>query len=534
MDYEYKAPPETYKYAPQLNITWFDGEDIPDVPHHRSSYLHALNVTLENTCVDADADDDDAPEITRGTATWRVWNRVQDKVFMYWIRKRGDPDANVERDHRYMLWHVWGRIQFVLHRHSRRLKQVHESDFVKKRHLCVSASAVNQYSVADLWRAIHVLITAWNTLRFSDTVRDYVNALATQCGRYFWVALPTRRTFDHPSFVTRVTDAADMGATGGRDAVATCYCVNENFIVETERLFFELLRTLNEHNSLVEAADVVEVSPRATSYTALNKWIRKASDIGAVREFVAADFSSLVYERRAHPGEVERFAEKDPHADATPYNAIAKMRPEVIDQMSEMIEDENLIESLMDRMKIWDDDSYRNRFKDAVSAASIADDEEDEGVSIEEIHRETETDVDSCDVLITSAGYLLDDAFLTDHIRFSSWFVCNSPPVTGAQKLYPVLVRAFNAWHVVYDKKLWLCENAADAIECWVRALCTSASAFEAISHVAPRREPFYTAHRDITGGIAAEAELEEARVEAESRAGDAIMIPLDYEDEEE
>lgn len=519
----YEPPPDTQEYHPQPRMTWFNINDVPDVPHHRSSYLHTLNVTLETTC---ESDEADYPEIAHESATWRVWNRVHRKVFAYWLTKR-DADASVvSREHRYLLWHVWARMQFVLHRHARRLKCAHESDLVCSRRLRMSNDPVRQYSVSDLWRAIHALITAWNTLRYSDELLDYASALATQCGRYFWVALPTRRTFDHPSFVARVSDADGLGVAGGKDAAIVHYCVNDKFIVETERLFFRLLGTLHEHEELVGGAEQVHTAPRATSYAALNKWIRQASDVGAVREFVASDFTELVYARRAHLGEVERFSEKDQHADPTPYNAIAQMRPEVIDQMSDMIEQENLIEVLMDRIMLWGDDAYRNRM------AMLDDGDEDVRLSAAEMQRQAETDIDASDITITAAGYLLDDAFISDHIRFASWFVCNAPPVTGGKKFYPVLVHACNSWHVAFGTALWLCDNAADAVECWVRKMCASPDAFDAIRHVAPRKEPFFVAHRKITGGERAAAEIEEKRVQRLERGVDTIMVPLAYEDE--
>lgn len=529
----YEPPEDAQEYKPQPRITWFSEHEVPDVQHHRALYLHVLNVTLENAC---ESDAVDYPEIHHDSATWRVWIGVQRKVFEYWQSKRDADAKDVPRAHRYLMWHVWARMQFVLHRRSRRFKNAHTCELVTARRLRVASGTALQYSVADLWRAVHMLTTAWNTLRYSDQLRDYVSVLATQCGRYFWVALPTRRTFDHPSFVATVGNVADLGVSGGAAAAATHYCVNEKFTVETERLFFRLLGELHEHESLVERALHVHTAPRATSYDEICAWIRRASEVGAVREFVASDFAEIVYDRRALPGEVERFSERDQHADATAYNAIAQLRPEVIDQMAEMIEKEDLIEVLMDRVKLWGDDEHRERLAGRSAAAAAATSESGESMwSAADLQLEAEADVDAADIAITAAGYLLDDAFLSDHVRFATWFVCQAPPIPGAKRNYPVVVRACHAWHVAYQDELWLCDNAADAIECWIRALCGSAEAFADIHHVAPRKDPFFAAHHKLTGGIRSDADVAERAARKQARRGaDAIMVPLAYEDEGE
>jgi hypothetical protein len=396
----YEPPEETHVYQPQPRIAWFDENGVPDICHHRALYLHILNVTIEGACA---SDDAEYPKVRHDDPAWQVWSRVQNKVFEYWQAKR-DGDAKVmSRSHRNMIWHVWARMQFVLHSRSKQVKESHKKrGLVTVRCLRAANGSILQYSVSDLWRAVHMLTTAWNTLRYSEELRDYVAALATQCGRYFWLALPTRQVFDHPTFVTKVSAAAGFTVAGGASAAGMYYCVNEKFICETERLFFRLLGELHEHESLVAGDRRVHTAPRATSCSAISAWIKHASEVGAIREFVAADFAKTLYDRRALPGEVERFSERDQHADATSYNAIAQLRPEVIDEMSEMIAKANLIEVLMDRVGLWDDDTHRER----LAGRKHSSDEGDGRLSAAALQREAETDVDAADVLITSAGIL--------------------------------------------------------------------------------------------------------------------------------
>ncbi len=496
--------------------------DVPDVLHHRSAYLHSLNVALENSCT-ANGDpptirlDDGTPDY----AIRAVWQLVYDKVFAYWIRRRNDTRtvAGLPLDHRYMFWQVLARMHYVIHNRSKRFKHAHTYSFVQERRLRVSNDPVRQFSVEHLWRATAILLTAWKTLRYSNDVVDYVGALASQCGRYFWIALPDPRVFNYPRFVSRVEDTEGLGVAGGAEMAQACLCVNEEFIVETERIFFGLFSSLEEHDALIRNAESVEEAPRAVSYESLIDWLRQGVAVDAVREFVQRDFEETIYERRAIVGEVERFSEKDQHADATPYNAIARMRPSVIDETADMLARESLLDGFIDHLQTWDPNTRTSLVAPATTKA---------------VQERADTDSDAAELAVIVAGYILDDAFVSDHIRFSTWFVCHTTPIPGAKHDYPVLVNACHAWHVAHEDRVWLCANAVDAIECWTRRMCTSQSAFEAIRHVAARRGPFYEAHRTVTGGEVSILEEEDERRRHESQQEDNVLeIPYGYDDED-
>ncbi len=519
MPLRYDTLPEAAPYRPQAYMTRMGNHRVPDVPHHRSAYLHSLNVALENACT-ANGDpptlrlDDDTPDYAKRA----VWQLVYDKVFAYWIRRRNGSRSvtSLPLDHRYMFWQVLARMHYIIHIRSKRFKQAHTYAFLQQRRLHVSKDPVRQFSVQHLWRAIAILLTAWKTLRYSDDVTDYVGALASQCGRYFWIALPDPRVFNHPRFVSRVEDTEGLGVAGGAGA---CLCVNEEFIVETERIFFGLFSSLEEHDGLIRGADSVEEAPRAVSYEAIIDWLRQGVAIDAVREFVQRDYEETIYERRTLVGEVERFSEKDQHADATPYNAIAKMRPSVIDETAEMLDKETLLGGLIDHLQTWDPNARAGLVAATTSKA---------------VQERADNDSDAAELAVIVAGYRLDDAFVSDHIRFSSWFVCHTTPIPGAKRDYPVLVNACHAWHVAHDNRVWLCANVVDAIECWTRRMCTSLSAFEAIRHVATRRDPFYEAHRAVTGGEVSILEEEDEQRRRASQEDDVLEVPYGYDDEDD
>jgi hypothetical protein len=495
-------------------MTWFEQNDVPDVVHHRACYLHTLNVALENACGEDGSPpslrlDDGKPDVV----TRRLWMAVYDKVSSYWIhhREKSQTHDGLSREHRQMFWHTLGRMQFVLHAHSRRLKHAHEAEFIQRRRLKVTNDSVLQFSVGQLWSALFALKVAWKTLSYSEELKNYICALAAQCGRFFWIALPDTRVFDYPRFVTHVTDVEGIDVTEGGRA---CLCVNEDFFVETERLYYNLFRGLEEHDALIRNAASVENAPTATSRKHVADWLRTTVKVEAVREFIERDFEEQVYDRRAIIGEVEVFVEGNSHVDPTAYNAISKLRTEVIDKTAELIARESFIDDLIDRLE----GPVGNAAKPTTGPPTR-----------KQIQTEAEADSDANELAITTAGYFLDEGFISDHIRFNSWFLVRTSPVPSSKADFPVLVQVCNSWHVAHNNKVWLCANAVDAIECWMRQLCSSSEAFDAIKHVVSQRQCFYDAHKAITAGEVCRLEDEDHRARMAEYQDDALQMPLSY-----
>lgn len=531
MTLRYEPDPATQPYTPVASMSWFRHEAVPKVAHHRSMYLHVLQVTLEN---EYDHEADQPPHIANANKR-AVWSEIQNKVFRYWLDHR-DDDENLERDHRLLLWQLWARMQFALQRRDRRMSRAHKFDFVLAHGLRAAGErvSVRQYTVSQLWRAVVMLLHVWNSLKYTEDLSDYVGALATQCGRYFWISLPDGRVFDHPSCVSRVADVPGAGVSSlsAEGSAEQCFCVNEYFTVEMERMFFGLLYHLDQYATLVSTADAVAMAPPTPSYASTATWLDRTLRIEAIREFVARDFEDQIYERRALLGEVERFAEADPHAKATAYNAIARMRPAVIDDTAELIDDDATLDRLLriirDRGGPSGDGKGVSTWMSQFAAAGVVED-----VTPKQDKAEAESDADELAVL--AAGYLLDEAFLSESIRFESWFVCRTAPIPRDKRAFPVLVRVCNSWHVSYGGRVWLCEDAVNALACWVRQLCEEddeAAAFEAISHVAPRREPFYEAYRAITDGSVSELERRDIETREHNQRRHGLPLPDSYLDE--
>lgn len=546
MAFTYEPLAETRDYRPVPSLVWYRQQKVPKVPHHRSMYLHVLQVLIEN---EYDNDNDNPPDI-RDPAKRATWSEVQTTIFRFWLDRRGGVDA-LSRDHRLLMWQIWARMQFALQRRDSQLRRAHRLPLVRDFDLAVAERTVpvRQYNVKQLWRAIFMLLLVWNSLKYSEDVSTYVAALATQCGRYFWIALPNASVFNHPSCVDRVSAVEGAGVAGARAdsggddvddnnvgsssrrgrlrvaavAAATamasrCFCVSTYFKTETERMFFGMLQQLDQHATLISTAVTVHIAPAPTSHQAIANWLGEAMEKDAVRELVDIVFEKEIYARRALVGEIERFAEDDPHAKADAQNAIAKWRPQVIDETSEMLADDGLADRLLARIPSRD----HGYVQDAESAAPSGPGDRPDA-------SEAEAESDADELAIISAGYLLDEAFVNQQISFSTWFVCHHVPVPRSKHVYPVLVKACNAWHVSHEGSVWLCNDATTALDCWVRRMCATDTAFEDIKHVAPRRAPFYEAYRGITGGEVSPQETVDIAARVHSEAANALLMPDSY-----
>ena len=561
MAFTYEPLEETRDYQPVPSLQWYRQHKVPKVPHHRSMYLHVLQVLLEN---EYDHERDNPPDI-EDAVNRSTWSEIQTKIFRFWLDQRGN-DVALSRDHRLLLWQIWARMQFSLQRRDAQLRRAHRLPLVSDFDLAVAKRnvAVRQFTVKQLWRAVFMLLLVWNSLKYSEDVSTYVGALATQCGRYFWITLPSVRIFNHPSCVEMVPLPEDASVAGPRvrgndvdnntnntgnandnnnttttsrrrggarparaapSRAPRCWRVNTYFKVEMERMFFGMLQQLDQHATLISTAVTVHIAQPPSSYQAIADWLGSALEKDAVRELVDILFEKEIYARRALVGEIERFAEDDQHAKADAQNAISRWRPQVIDETSDLLADDGLADKLLALIPARD--RRRASAESAESAVSSSSSNRRLGDRPDAAEAEAESDAD--ELAIITAGYMLDEAFANQQISFSTWFVCHHVPVPRSKHRYPVLVKACNAWHVSHEGSVWLCDDATTAIDCWIRRLCATEIAFEDIKHVAPRREPFYEAHRGITGGEVSAQETVDIATRVRSEAANALLMPDSY-----
>lgn len=517
--FSYDIPASRYAYQPTLTTAWYADPDVsvPVEASNRSSYLHGLNVLLENMCYTHPKTKQDMPPKKRDeTNGRRRWLSILNKLMEYWFEHR----LGMAPEHRQILWMLIARIKFVLDKQTDSHYTVHDTDDITRRALKMSAVPIPRQSVFVLWTNIHALALAWNTLQLTPNVISFVDALFTQIGRHVWVSLETNAVYDHPGFTTTV-DAFDGAGFKGEDG-SICFngdeakrqrCVNIKFLTETERIFSSLLKDVYWWRQALYRSTVHEY-PSATRHDHIIDWLRKSILIEAKREGVQELFERRLYDRRAHPGEVERLKDSDAYLLHNSYNAINMFRQHVIDRAAALIEGDTTLEDLLQEVITWKKTEKGNpgtSSSAAAAAAAIAAAEAAASAKQERsketirqrrtrIAEEAEKYDDATDIFMCTLATALDDCMSGDTISFLDYFTTTTYPVAYGKRRIPMFIRIGGGWHVIHGEDFFKCANIVDACECWIKIMCDDDAALELVSDVAPHVENFYEAYTIIVG----------------------------------
>lgn len=489
------VPEEHRDQIIDATLDGFVHSPVPTVKRHRSEYLHALMVLVEET-------------YNTESQSFRTfhdsWADVADNLLRYSMAERKHMPA----EHRKLLWVIWTRIHQLVH--SRSYRHLHEHQLLQQLQLRANDQPFRNYSVATLWRALMMLSDAWGAMPFDESIREYVFALAAQCGTFHWIAQDNKRVFDHPLFVQRVTERGDVDVN--EDDSPTMLCVNEEFTVETERMFFAIFTDLKQQEWLM--ADVDEVTRQEpldeAQKVAMVEWMRRSIENPSVREFIDKDFTKAALAMRIHPGEMERFAARDRFTDATAYNVLAKNRPAILDKTTDRFKNaESLARVLMylkgpDADDVAPDRSARDVLYDATDANLLG---------------------------FFCATYALDNAFAADEARFRVHFVADKLPIPWAMRDRPVIVQAMCRFHVRCGNHLWICEDICSTIWCWLTAFCDTPQYVEDAKYVAPNSAAFFETYRIVSGGrrCIAEEEAMEQQARTATEASEHLGLPNHY-----
>lgn len=498
---QFHIPPEHEDYTTPNTLQGYADTPVPSVSRHRSQWLHGLNVLLE---VSYDVDK------STFVSDNDVWQRVADNAMEYSMTSR---DA-MPLEHRQLLWIVWTRTHHLCN--GTLARRAHKSPLVNQLQLRPSEHSIRGYSLQELWRALMMLSEIWGALRYDDTLRDYVSALATHCGAFHWVSGTDEAKFNHPLFVEKVSERTGAGVAEGEgegEVEDELLCANLLFTTETERVFHALFEDLKQQADLFVGVEeyVEESALDPDQQSAVVTWLRRSIDNAEIRKFIDTDFNEAVIGTRIYPGEAERFAAKDRFTDATPYNILAKHRPAELDATTDKFKDAScLIDALLKLLRPERDPSTEDtrRVKD---------------ILYEEI--------DANLLGFFCATYALDSAFAADEVRFRVHFCTDVLPVPTPMLERPVIVQAMRGFHVRCDTRLWLCPDICCALWVWVSVFCGSAEFVKEARFVAPHADTFFETFRTFSGGMVSEAERLEAEHQAQiaEAASQHLTLPEHY-----
>ena len=496
---KFHLPTEHEDYKTPQTLRDYADTPIPSVVRHRSQWLHGLNVLLEV-----------AYETDRSTfvSDREVWQCVSDSVMKYSMTSRD----GMALEHRQLLWTVWTRTHHLCN--STLARRAHKSPILNQLQLRPSEDSIRKYSLRELWRALMMLSEIWGALRYDDAIRDYVSALATQCGAFHWVTGTSEAMFNHPLFVEKVSERLGAGADDAEvEDDDDLLCVNLLFTSETERVFHALFKDLQQQADLFvgveEYTETAALAPDQQS--SVVAWLRRSIDNPEIRKFIDTDFNEAVIGTRIYPGEAERFAAKDRFTDATPYNILAKHRPAELDATTDKFKDAScLVEALLKLVRTEHDSS-------AEDARRVKD------ILYEEI--------DANLLGFFCATYALDSAFSADEVRFRVHFCTDVLPVPAPMRERPVIVQAMRGFHVRCDTRLWLCPDICCALWVWISVFCGSGKFVKEVHAVAPHVDTFFETYRALCCGQVSEAERLEAEHQAQisEAASQHLTLPDHY-----
>jgi len=486
-------------------------------------------VTIENMC----GSEDEPPSRIASEGARGEWSCVHDKLCAFWFSQR----ETLNQQHRQWLWVALIRIKFMLHRTAPEHREVHNAAFARERHIQTTHNRIPQQSVTEVWRTLYALMLTWCTLPITDDVVMYSEALATQTGRLAWLASPDRRIFDHHAYCTTVDAFENAGILGAGNEVVftgaqprTVYCINDAFLVETERIFFVLLRDIEQWKKVYRGGlgYKMHTAPRARSYENVLRWIEDAISVEARREGVAEVFEKRVYARRALPGEIERLKEKDPNQLHDAYNAIASFRPEVIDATSMIIAKDTTVEDLITHARGWAPGSASASAGAGAGATAPEDGPETPLQARRRVAEEAQRNGDATDVVLAAAGLTLDGAFASDNVSFMGWFSTTDLPIPSMKRALPMLVHVGGGWHVARGDSFYTCTTIVDAVACWITMLCDDPDTLPGIAHVAPNVDVFFASYRAIIGEVSP-AERARLAMEAATLQSMSVQLPACY-----
>ena len=524
--------PESLK---PLNVgddpNFFLRNDVPDAKHHRSKYLDRANRLIEEYLKRLEDGDGDGKvgEVVLGV---RYVDDLSEKLFSYATRKRN----HLTQNHRSMLWLLRARLSWCHHlltsiKEKKNVSKEEEKeekllDELSKSRLLVSPKrSVIDYTLNELWRSLVKLASEFTTLKYANSLYEYVKLLL-MCAGKFLTRVGNARDFNNIR-LRKEAPLSDSDGDGGDDYEdegegregregggggrrrrkrKKTYQINTMFLVETERLFFGLQLALHCRNRSASPKVVTEPSASELQISAFMKWVvPKTRD--PFLEFVEKDLSERIYDWRVRIGERERYEREDKMGDPNSYNVIAKYRTEEIDGIMEKLDASGVTRTIL---RYDERDANNNSSSSSSSSRIDLDYVVDDPTRKKTFHVDVDRD-GLCTILL---DYCFDSIFSSTEERFSDRFVVNKFDLwkrrgdlgelpSLKEDGFPIMVQTFNEYGVYYGDTLYRCEDVPSCFVTWLRIACEDTSWSGAIPGEPPEcnlvdlYESFFPEQRD-------------------------------------
>ncbi len=421
----YNEPEELKLYRPLNTWTFFANNPIPFVIEHRSLHLHSLNVKVEDL-ISSFENKSVIPE-----TVLIQFEKISAHLFQHVIKCRN----SMPRKHKMLLWVIRSRIDLIKHSYSLHKSKdygnIESLAYFEKLGLLISAKIVQDYTLKELWRSIRLLMEKFNVLKYHDSIRYYVDCLYLCCGKFFILTKTSKRIFDYSLF-------CEINQETGK------YQINDEFIEETERVFYHFHMKLWATECFSwKSVPKLCLKNNHLKLQTLHTWFG-----GKIKqpflEFIERDLRKEIFKWHLLIGENERFIKEEKFGDPTPYNIIAKWRPEHIDYCLEKLNGKEVVSSIVQNLI--------ERGEEKVSEI---------------------VDLDLDKLCIIIINYLFDSIFTVNNQRFEERFIIEANDIVTKKFFniddFPLIVCIFNEYSVYYKDTL---HGRSDFVNCfieWVR-----------------------------------------------------------------
>ena len=451
---QYKKPDNIINPKIETSFEFLVNTDIPKIKYQRSEYLHTAMVLLEDFLYEMSLSSNDKNKANmiknKQERLIPLIGKLGEKLFNYSMSNRN----SLKLKHRVLLFCVRTRLDLIYHNftmystNDQKFGNYQTFKVMNKIGIFESDKCIIDYDLNTLWSTITRLISKFNTLYYHSELSYLVKCLYLCSCKFITIISDNLSLFNNILFRRKLPDSNN-------------YCVNEQFIEETERVFFGLQFRLSIHESFktISLVERLNVESKIT----LRKWLcEKILDNSSYMEFIEKDLGKLIYDWRVLIGEDERYKKEERFGEAKGYNIIAKYRAIEIDKTIEMLNSNDVIEKIMNRLlpTQMEIDKANNK----------------KTVILEEGHNHY-VDVDCSGVAIIVATYKFDGILQSDS-RFSDQFVIfrNQLSFPISDKLmrskFPVIIQTFNEFNVLYKERLYVCPDFASCFAMWVKIVC--------------------------------------------------------------
>jgi hypothetical protein len=361
-----------YHARPEIDFLVTNHIPSPDAIHHLSEYLHACMTMIENTVYrnlvpNTPPASPSSNISTTSSSSSSINNEsiivLKDKITDYHIRNR----SSLSQDHRDIIWAVQCRLSVMTFKGKTVFGAFDpESDLATKYPLLITTLSISEYRLSHLWRAIQVILSKINNIRYGKEVHEYIQLLEACCGRFLFMNEPKKKFIDYHIF------------TKHHATTTKTFTINSAFITDTEKIFYGIYESylpsvcllkypVIEYKSSMETTEDKERGIVITKSSLFLEnedvahmltWLNLVSS-GTLREFVEKDLLNGVCSGNLYIGEKERFEDQEKFPNPAPYNVICKYRPECIDELVKWIYKEPVTYIL---------DKTKKKYEKAISA----------------------------------------------------------------------------------------------------------------------------------------------------------------------